>query len=66
MVNPHLIANLTTKLCKLLKKVNKNRYHEKCNHYYQNERCLIMARVIVKSIHVVKHVYLTAMTVLLM
>jgi len=22
-----------------LKKVKKNRYHEKCNHYYQNERC---------------------------
>jgi len=41
-------------------------YHEKCNHYYQNKRCPIMARVNTKTIYTVRHVYLTTMTVLLM
>jgi len=27
-----------TKAWKLLKRVKKNQSHEKCNHYYQNER----------------------------
>jgi len=42
---------MTTKVRKLLKKVNKNRYHEKCNHYNQNERCTIMTRVNAKTIN---------------
>jgi len=49
-----------------LKKLNENRYHEKCSHYNQNERCLIMARVNAKTVNTVRHVYLTAVTVLLM
>jgi len=40
--------------------------NEKCNHYYQNERCSIMARVNAKTIHTVRHVYMATMTVLLM
>jgi len=41
-------------------------YHEKCNHYYYNERCLIMAIVNAKTIYTVRHVNMTTMTVLLM
>jgi len=52
---------MNTKVWKLLKRVNKNWYHEKCNHYYQNERCPIMARVNTKTINTVRHVYLTEM-----
>ena len=43
-----------------------SRYHEKCNHCNQNEWCPIMSRIIAKTIHTVRHVYLTALTVLLM
>jgi len=67
VVNPALKPKLQiwTQIFELLKKVglNKNRYHEKSNHFYQNERCLIMARVNAKTIHTVIHVYLTTMTV---
>jgi len=66
LVNLNLTTRLTTEVWKLLKKVNKNRYHEKCNHYIQNKWCPIMARVSTKTIHTVSHVYLTTMTVLLM
>jgi len=64
------LVNLNLTLIKpkpqLLKKVNKNRCHEKCNHYNQNKWCPIMARVSTKTIHTVRHVCLTTMTVLLM
>ena len=49
-----------------LKKVNKNRYHEKCNHYNQNKWCPITTRVSTKTIHTVRDAYVTTMTVLLM
>ena len=45
------------KVWKLLKKVNKTgslACHEKCNCYYQNERCLVMGRVDVKTIRTVR------------
>jgi len=51
---------------KVLKKVNKNRYHEKCNYCNQNKWCPIMTRFSMKTIHTVRQVYLTTMTVLLM
>jgi len=54
------------KILKTFEKINKNQYHEKCNHYYQNRRCPIMARVNDKTIHTGRHIYLTTMTVLLM
>jgi len=46
-----------------MKKVNKNGYHEKCNHYYQNEKCLIMARVNAKTIRTVRHICLTSVII---
>jgi len=33
-----------------MKKVNKNQYHEKCNHYYQNKMWPTMARLKAKTI----------------
>jgi len=49
-----------------LNKVNENRYHEKSKHCKQNQKCPVMSRINAKTIHTVRHVYLTTMTVLLM
>jgi len=60
---PHMLHH---KIWKLLKKVNKNQHHEKCNHCNQNKWCPIIARVSTKIIYTVRHVYMTTMTVMLM
>jgi len=49
-------------------KTNKNSAMKRATTigYFWNERCQIVARVNVKTIYTVRHVYLTTMTVLLM